>query len=51
MDVYWSVLPEIKGIIKAQEPINIAKTVIADKRNRSLVSKTPIDNFKNVLLL
>lgn len=46
MDVYWSILPEIKGIIKAQEPINIAKTVIANKRNRSLVSKTPIDNFE-----
>ena len=47
MDVYWSVLPEIKGIIRAQEPINVAKTVIADKRNRSLVTKTPIDNFED----
>ena len=47
MDVYWSVLPEIKGIIRAQEPINVAKTVIADKRNKSLVTKTPIDNFED----
>jgi len=46
MDVYWSVLPEVKGIIRAQEPISVAKTVIADKRNRSLVSKTPLDNFE-----
>lgn len=47
MDIYWSVLPEVKGIIRAQEPISVAKTVIADKRNRNLVSKTPVDNFED----